>query len=344
VSEQVERATERSARVKWDNLLRISMRQAGVTVALVLIVLFFCATAPYFATSGNFLKIFVQIAINTVLAAGMTFVILTGGIDLSVGSVLALCTVVGATIMTDERLAAGTSIALAFVACLGTGAICGAINGWVCERWKLPSFIVTLGMLNIASGLARVVSNNSTITGLPQPFVEFGNMIFFGVFPSIFVIALAVVLIGWFVLRFTVFGRFIFAIGTNEEAVRLSGHNPSAIKIAAFTISGLTAGTAAMVYLLRLNVGSPIAGIGYELNAIAAVIIGGTSLSGGKGSIIGTLVGACILQVLSTGLQLLGAEDNVKPIVIGAVIVLAVILDTYRNKFLRAMESRRSDG
>ena len=344
MSEQVERATERSARVKWDNLLRISMREAGVTVALVLIVLFFCATAPYFATSGNFLKIFVQIAINTVLAAGMTFVILTGGIDLSVGSVLALCTVVGATIMTDERLAAGTSIALAFVACLGTGAICGAINGWVCERWKLPSFIVTLGMLNIASGLARVVSNNSTITGLPQPFVEFGNMIFFGVFPSIFVIALAVVLMGWFVLRFTVFGRFIFAIGTNEEAVRLSGHNPSAIKIAAFTISGLTAGTAAMVYLLRLNVGSPIAGIGYELNAIAAVIIGGTSLSGGKGSIIGTLVGACILQVLSTGLQLLGAEDNVKPIVIGAVIVLAVILDTYRNKFLRAMESRRSDG
>ncbi|MBR0690160.1 ABC transporter permease [Bradyrhizobium manausense] len=344
MSEQVERATERKARVKWDNLLRISMREAGVTVALVLIVLFFCATAPYFATSGNFLKIFVQIAINTVLAAGMTFVILTGGIDLSVGSVLALCTVVGATIMTDERLAPGTSIALAFAACLGTGAICGAINGWVCERWKLPSFIVTLGMLNIASGLARVVSNNSTITGLPQPFVDFGNMIFFGVFPSIFVIALGVVLIGWFILRFTVFGRFIFAIGTNEEAVRLSGHNPSAIKIAAFTISGLTAGTAAMVYLLRLNVGSPIAGIGYELNAIAAVIIGGTSLSGGKGSIIGTLVGACILQVLSTGLQLLGAEDNVKPIVIGAVIVLAVILDTYRNKFLRAMESRRSDG
>jgi len=344
VSEQVERAAERRARVRWDNLLRISMREAGVAVALVLIVLFFSATAPYFATSGNFLKIFVQIAINTVLAAGMTFVILTGGIDLSVGSVLALCTVVGATIMTDERLAAGTSIALAFVACLGTGAICGAINGWVCERWKLPSFIVTLGMLNIASGLARVVSNNSTITGLPQPFVEFGNMIFFGVFPSIFVIALAVVLIGWFILRFTVFGRFIFAIGTNEEAVRLSGHNPSAIKIAAFTISGLTAGTAAMVYLLRLNVGSPIAGIGYELNAIAAVIIGGTSLSGGKGSIIGTLVGACILQVLSTGLQLLGAEDNVKPIVIGAVIVLAVIIDTYRNKFLRAMESRRSDG
>lgn len=340
MTEGIERAGSRKSSAIWQNLLRISMREAGVAVALVLIVVFFSATAPYFATSGNFLKIFVQIAINTVLAAGMTFVILAGGIDLSVGSVLALCTVVGATIMTDERLSAGTSITLAFFACLGTGAICGAVNGWVCEKWKLPSFIVTLGMLNIASGLARVVSNNSTISGLPESFVEFGNMIFWEVFPSIFVIAVGVVLIGWFILRFTVFGRFIFAIGTNEEAVRLSGHNPRTIKIATFTISGLTAGIAAMVYLLRLNVGSPIAGIGYELNAIAAVVIGGTSLSGGKGSIIGTLVGACILQVLSTGLQLLGAEDNVKPIVIGAVIVLAVILDTYRNKFLRVMESR----
>jgi ribose transport system permease protein len=142
------------------------------------------------------------------------------------------------------------------------------------------------------------------------------------------------------VLRYTVFGRFVFAIGTNEEAVRLSGHEPKRYKIAVFTISGLTAGIAAMVYLLRLNVGSPVAGIGYELKAIAAVIIGGTSLSGGKGSIVGTLVGACILQVLSTGLQLLGADDNIKPIVIGAVIVLAVILDSYRGRLMRKLETR----
>lgn len=211
---------------------------------------------------------------------------------------------------------------------------------WVCEQWKIPSFIVTLGMLNMASGAARVVSNNATITGLPQPFIDFGNMIVGGVLPSIFLIAVAIVLLGWFILRFTVFGRMIYAIGTNEEAVRLSGHTPRNYKIAAFTISGLTAGIAAMVYLLRLNVGSPIAGIGYELNAIAAVIIGGTSFSGGKGSIIGTLVGACILQVLSTGLQLFGIGDNFKPIVIGAVIVLAVVLDSYRDRILRSLESR----
>ncbi|MBO9171844.1 ABC transporter permease [Rhizobium sp. B21/90] len=323
-----------------DTILRISMREAGVAIALVVLVIFFSAAAPYFATPENFLKIFVQTAINTVLASGMTFVILVGGIDLSVGSLLALCTVVGATIMIDPRLSPWQAIVLASVASMGVGLILGGLNGWICERWKLPSFIVTLGMLNVASGLARVVSDNSTITGLPQPFVDFGNLIFWGVLPSIFLIAIVVVLIGWFILKYTVFGRFVFAIGTNEEAVRLSGHTPRRYKIAVFAISGLTAGIAAMVYLLRLNVGSPVAGIGYELNAIAAVIIGGTSLSGGKGSIVGTLVGACILQVLSTGLQLLGADDNVKPIVIGAVIVLAVIGDSYRGKLLGILEMR----
>jgi ribose transport system permease protein len=340
LSEQTELSRGGSAGARWNNLLRFLVREAGVAVGLVLIVLFFCVTAPYFASAENFLKIFVQIAINTVLASGMTFVILTGGIDLSVGSVLALCTVVGALIMTDKSLPAGLSVPLAILGCMGTGAACGAINGWVCEQWKLPSFIVTLGMLNVASGAARVLSNNSTITGLPQPFVDFGNMIVGGVLPSIFLVAVGVILIGWFILRFTVFGRFIFAIGTNEEAVRLSGHTPRNYKIAAFAISGLTAGTAAVVYLLRLNIGSPIAGVGYELNAIAAVIIGGTSLSGGKGSIIGSLIGACILQVLSTGLQLFGVGDNFKPIVIGTVIVLAVVLDTYRDRFLRSIETR----
>ena len=340
MNQTTEPARQAETRGRWDGILLFFARDAGVAVALVLIVIFFSITAPYFATSENFLKIFVQIAINTVLASGMTLVILTGGIDLSVGSVLALCTVVGALIMTNPNITFAASIPLALLGCMGTGAACGLINGWVCEQWKIPSFIVTLGMLNMASGAARVVSNNATITGLPQPFIDFGNMIIGGVLPSIFLIAVAIVLLGWFILRFTVFGRMIYAIGTNEEAVRLSGHTPRNYKIAAFTISGLTAGIAAMVYLLRLNVGSPIAGIGYELNAIAAVIIGGTSFSGGKGSIIGTLVGACILQVLSTGLQLFGIGDNFKPIVIGAVIVLAVVLDSYRDRILRSLESR----
>jgi ribose transport system permease protein len=330
-------ATTRS--LSRTRILRILVRDAGVFLALVLITLFFSITAPYFATSENFLKIFVQISINTVLAAGMTFVILVGGIDLSVGSVLALCTVVGARIMTEGHLALAMLIPVALIGCIATGALCGLINGLISTRWKVPSFIVTLGMLNMAHGAARVASDNSTITGLPQEFVDFGNLIIGGFVPSIFLIAAMVILVGWFVLRFTVFGRMIFAVGTNDEAVRLSGHNPDFYKLAAFVISGLTAGIAAIVYLLRLNIGSPIAGIGYELNAIAAVIIGGTSLNGGKGSIIGTLAGACILQVLSTGLQLKGVGDNFKPIVIGLVIVLAVILDTYREKLIRRLDS-----
>ncbi|MBA3468963.1 MAG: ABC transporter permease [Herpetosiphonaceae bacterium] len=328
------------ASTRWQRTVYFLIQDLGIAFALLLITLVFALSAPYFATSGNFLKIFVQIAINTVLAAGMTFVILIGGIDLSVGSVLALSTVVGALIMTNPALPVGLAIPLATLACMGVGALCGFINGYVAERWKVPSFIVTLGMLNIASGAARVISKNSTITGLPKSFTDFGTLIIGGVIPTIFLIAIGIIFIGWIILRFTVFGRFIVAIGTNEEAVRLSGHNPRTYKIAAFMLSGLMAGVGGMVYLLRLNVGSPIAGSGYELNAIAAVIIGGTSLSGGKGSIIGTLIGACILQVLNTGLQLLGVGDNFKPIVIGMVVVFAVIIDTYRERYLRTLELR----
>lgn len=317
-----------------NRLLALSLREAGVGIALVVITLLFSVTTPYFATPDNFLRILVQISINTALAVGMTFAILVGGIDLSVGSVVALTTVVGAMIMTAPGLPLGTAILLAVVACLGVGAFCGFINGFVTERWRIPSFIVTLGMLNIARGASQVLSNNSTINGLPQPFVDFGNVILFGVMPVIFLIALVAVLLGWFVLRFTVFGRYIFAIGNNEEAVRLSGHNPFSYKVAAFTISGLAAGIGGLLFLLRLNVGSPIAAVGYELNAIAAVIIGGTSFTGGKGSVIGTFFGACLLQVLSTGLQLLGVGDNFRPIVIGAVVVLAAVLDTYRARVI----------
>lgn len=323
---------------RWKDIARFLIRDAGVALALILITLFFSVTAPFFFSSGNFLKIFVQIAINTVLAAGVTFVILVGGIDLSVGSILALTTVIGAQILVNDSIPLIISIPLATVTCMGVGGFCGFLNGFITERWKIPSFIVTLGMLNVAAGAARIISDNGTISGLPKQFIQFGNIIIGGVIPTIFLIAVVVIVISWLVLRYTVFGRFIYAVGTNEEAVRLSGHNTSRIKIAAFIISGLAAGIGGMVYLLRLNVGSPIAGIGYELNAIAAVIIGGTSLNGGKGSVIGTLIGACILQVLNTGLQLLGVEDNFKPVVIGGVIIVAVILDTYRAKLLRSLE------
>ncbi|HZW00207.1 MAG TPA: ABC transporter permease, partial [Candidatus Deferrimicrobium sp.] len=220
------------------------LREAGVGVALVLLIVVFSIVAPYFATTDNFSVILGQISINTILAVGMTFVILIGGIDLSVGSVLALTTVIGAAILAPTVMTGiggfgldpMVSIPLTIVACLAVGAGCGFINGFVTERWRVPSFIVTLGMMSIARGASQVLSNNSTITGLPKVFKDAGNVRFFDLVPAYFVIAIAVVLISWFVLRYTVFGRFIYAIGNNEEAVRLSGHNPRPFKVTAFII------------------------------------------------------------------------------------------------------------
>ena len=324
-------------------LLSSSVREAGIGIALVVICVIFSVLAERFATPANALNILVQISINTVLAVGLTFVILVGGIDLSVGSVLALGTVVAARIMVESDLPLAMAVLVAVLACLGAGLLAGLLSGFVTVRWLVPSFIVTLGVLNIARGGSAVISDNSTISGLPNQFVEFGGTILFGVVPVTFLIALMTVLVAWFVLRHTVFGRLVYAVGSNEEAVRLSGHDTRRIIIACFAISGLTAGLAAVVFLLRLNVGSPTAGIGYELTAIAAVILGGTSLTGGRGSVIGTFLGACLLQVLTTGLQLMGVGDNYRLIVIGFVIVGAVVVDTYRERLLRVLNQRATE-
>jgi ribose transport system permease protein len=308
------------------------LREAGIGLALVLLCILFSIFAPRFATVTNLTNIFTQISINTVIAVGMTFVILLGGIDLSVGSVLALATVVAGQTITKGIWPVPIAIVLAVLAAVGVGAACGLFNGFVTERWKIPSFIVTLGMLNIARGAALQISNSRTIFSFPQAFNAFGTKTLFGVLPFIFIVAVVLVLLGRFILNRTVFGRMIYAIGNNEEAVRLSGHNPSAYKIAAFTLCGVTVGLAAIMYMLRLNIASPILGVGFELNAIAAVVIGGTSMSGGKGSMVGTFLGACIMGVLNNGLLLIGLGDFARQMVTGAIIILAVIIDTYRVK------------
>jgi ribose transport system permease protein len=315
------------------------LREAGVGVALVVLILIFSLLSPFFATTDNFTSILAQVSINTILAVGMTFVILIAGIDLSVGSVLALATVVGAKLLVSD-LDPLVSIPMTIVACIGVGALCGIFNGFVSEWWRVPSFIVTLGMMSIARGSSQVISNNSTITGMPKVFKDFGNWQIFELVPVYFIIAIVIVLIAWFVLRFTVFGRFIYAIGNNEEAVRLSGHNPMPYKISAFVICGLLAGLAGLVFLLRLKAGSPIAAVGWELTAIAAVIIGGTSFAGGKGSVIGTFFGVALLQVLGTGLILVGVEDNVRTIIIGLVVVAAAVFDTYRSRIISGLRAR----
>jgi len=316
------------------------LQEAGIGLALVILCVIFAIAAPRFASLDNLSNILTQISINTAIAVGMTFVILLGGIDLSVGSVLALASVVAGLTITNKSLPVPLAIVLAIVAAVSVGALCGFINGWVSERWKIHSFVVTLGMLNIARGAALQISNSRTIFSFPAQFNVFGTLELFQIIPAIFLIALALVLIGRFILNRTVFGRMIYAIGNNEEAVRLSGHNTSSVKILAFTICGITVGIAAIMYMLRLNIASPILGVGFELKAIAAVVIGGTSMKGGKGSMVGTFLGACIIGVLDNGLLLIGLGDFVRQMVTGFIIVLAVIIDTYRiSATQRAVES-----
>jgi len=327
------------------NLFYLLLREVGIGLALVLMIAAFSVLAPRFASPENLSNILTQISINTVIAVGMTFVILLGGIDLSVGSVLALATIVGGFIISNEELSTGAAIALSVVASTLVGCVCGLFNGAVSERWKIHSFIVTLGMLNIARGAALQISGSRTISEFPDAFNEVGSAAVFGV-PVIFLMALAIVIASRFVLVRTVFGRMIYAIGNNEEAVRLSGHAPWLYKVAAFTVCGGMVGLAAIMYMMRLNIASPILGVGFELNAIAAVVIGGTSMSGGKGSMIGTFLGASIIGVLNNGLLLLGIGDFARQIITGVIIVIAVIIDKYRMRALAtaALAPVRADG
>jgi ribose transport system permease protein len=235
--------------------------------------------------------------------------------------------------LTNEALPVGLTIFLSVLASIAAGGLCGLFNGFVTERWKIHSFVVTLGMLNIARGAALQISDSRTIFMFPDAFNRFGTSTVLGI-PVIFVIALALVVIGNFILRKSVFGRMIYAIGNNEEAVRLSGHNTFYYKVAAFTICGAMVGIAAILYMLRLNIASPILGVGFELNAIAAVVIGGTSMMGGKGSLIGTFLGASIMGVLNNGLLLVGLGDFARMMVTGFIIVAAVVIDTYRARLL----------
>jgi ribose transport system permease protein len=310
------------------------IRKVGMGVVLVLMIVAFAILKPdTFLSASNAKNIFSQITTNTILAVGMTFVILIGGIDLSVGAVMVLSAIAAASTVKSESLSLWLAVTLSVLAGMGVGALSGLLNGWVSENWKLPSFIVTMGMLNVARGTAKLVTDARTIYGLPQEVRDFGLGTVVGdVIPLIFVVALAMVIIGQFVLRWTVFGRMLLAVGNNEETVRLSGKNTKLIKTLAFTICGWCAGVAGVIFMARVGSVMPIAGEGAELDAIAAVIIGGTSLFGGKGSFVDTFIGACIIGILNNGLVLLGLRDFHRQVVTGIVIVLAVILDTYRAR------------
>lgn len=299
------------------------LTKLGPLLGLLLIVVIITILNPSFMTTSNILNVLRQVSISALIAFGMTFIILTGGIDLSVGSTLALTGAIAATM-----LASGMDPILTMCIALLLGAILGAVNGIIIAKGKVAPFIATLATMTIYRGLTLVYTEGRPVSGLGDSvsFQMLGKGYFFGIPVPVVTTALAFAVL-YFILHKTTFGRRVYAVGGNEDASRLSGINVDRIKIAVYSLTGMLAALSALILTSRLNSAQPTAGTSYELDAIAAVVLGGTSLTGGKGWIFGTLVGALIIGVLNNGLNLIGVSSFFQQVVKGAVILFAVLID-----------------
>ncbi len=301
-------------------------RQFGTLLGLVGLSLILWALTPHFMTVSNLLNIAQQTSINAIIAVGLTFVIITAGIDLSVGSIVAFAGVVLASILQTVM-----PLPVALLVGLGVGALCGLTNGLLITYGRLPPFISTLGMMSVARGAALLYTSGRPISGFSADFryLATGEILHI---PVPVIIMILIYVIAHVVLTRTKLGRYVYAIGGNEEAAILSGVNVKFYKASVYGICGMLSGLAAIILTARLNSAQPIAGIMYELDAIAATVIGGTSLMGGEGRIGGTLVGALIMGVLRNGLNLLGVSSFIQQTVIGSVIIAAVLMDMALKK------------
>jgi ribose transport system permease protein len=302
---------------------------AGILPILVIICILFAFLSPNFLTGNNIVNILRQASINIVLATGMTFVILTGGIDLSVGSILAVSAVVALLVSLLPALSWA-----AVPAALLAGLFLGLLNGALITFLDVPPFIVTLGSLTALRGVAFLIAQGTTLINRDINFAWVGNT-YIGPFPWLVIIALLSVIASWFVLRQTVLGVQIYAVGGNERAARLTGIKVNRVLLFVYGISGLLAGLAGIMSASRLYSASGVLGQGYELDAIAAVILGGTSFTGGIGTIGGTLLGALIIAILNNGLTLLNLSYFWQLVVKGLVIILAVMIDRLRRRSRR---------
>jgi ribose transport system permease protein len=300
--------------------------QLGMVIVLVGMCIILAFVAPNFSDTVNLLNVLKQISIIAILAAGMTLVILTGGIDLSVGATLALSGVI--SVMLSER---GVNPFVAMFAGVVIGYLAGALNGYFTAKTKLPSFIVTLGSMTYLRGIAYVISGGYPIVLASDTFKFFGSGRILSIPTPIYIMFIVYAII-FVMLKYTMFGRHIFAIGGNEEAARLTGIKVERTLIHVYSISGLLSGLAGVVLAGRLFSGQPNAGLGIELDAIAAVILGGTSFTGGIGKIQMTIIGVLIMGVIGNGLTLLDVSYYWQLIVKGAVIIIAVLLDRLRSK------------
>jgi len=301
---------------------RLAGRQLGTLAGLAGLCVLLWILTPHFVTVSNLLNVLEQTSINAIVAVGMTFVIISGGIDLSVGSVVALAGVVLAS-----ALQHGAPVATAVPLAVTVGTACGLVNGVLVTAGRLPPFIATLGMMSVARGLALMWAEGRPISGFDEAFrvIATGRV---AMLPASVLVMLAVYALAHVVLGWSVFGRHVYAIGGNEEASRLSGVPVRRDKVAVYAVSGACAGLASVVLTARLNSAQPTAGVMYELDAIAATVIGGTSLLGGEGTLGGALIGALIMGVLRNGLNLLNVSSFFQQVVIGVVIIGAVLVDT----------------
>src|SRR5680860_53926 len=303
------------------------LSSSGPLVGLFSLVLILFILSPFFLTVTNVFNIFQQVAVLSILALGGTAVIITGGIDLSVGSVLALS---GAVLgFTFERV--GLPMPLAIISALAVGALVGLTNGVLITAGRLPPFIATLASLSAAHGLALVVTGGRPISGFPDWFRTFGTFDLFDIIPLSVIVVALLYRAGWAYLRYRPSGRALFAIGGNEEVARLSGLSVAREKMKVYTAAGVLSSIGGLLLAAQLSSVQPTAGTGAELDGIATVVIGGASLSGGVGSVSGTLIGALIIGTLRNGLNLLDVSSFWQQVVIGVVIALAVMIDTVRK-------------
>ncbi len=314
---------ERTARRNFGALFG---RESGIIIGFLILCAVFAWLNPAFIRVDNLLDVALQSSITAVLAIGMTLVIITAGIDLSVGSIVAI-----AAYLTADLMARGVTIPLAIVAGLGCGVLAGALNGLLITKGQLPPFIVTLGTMSLLRGLVLIYSQGTPVYGVPPEFKALIAGRLLGVPIPVLITALIAIL-AYFTLHYTPFGQQVIAIGGNDEAARLSGINVQRRLISVYMISGLLAGVAALILTARLGAAEPISGTGYELNAIAAAVMGGASLSGGQGSILGTVVGALIMGSLQNGLTLNNVPSFYQQVAVGAVIIVAVFVDQWRRR------------
>lgn len=301
-------------------------RKLGIIASLLVMCVVFTCLTNRFLTLNNMLNIFQQASINLCVAVGMTFVIITGGIDLSVGSVMALSGMIMAQMM--ER---GVAPIIGVILGLALATLLGALNGVLIAKLKLQPFLVTLGTMSAYRGLTLIISNGLPVRSFSSAYVNFMSSLN-GFIPLPIIISLVLAICAMIVLKYFKFGQYLLAVGGNEEATRLSGINTDKIKIITYGFSGFASAVAALIFLGRLAAADPQAGNGYEMNAIAAAAIGGASMAGGKGSIVGTIIGCLILQTLNNGLTLMNVQSFYQTFAIGVIVLVATIIDRYSSK------------